>query len=355
MKTSAALALVVACSAGCGVACNGGEPASPQASATSAPATSAATASASASSAPTTPAPVVAPTPPDDAQRERLRADVATVSVHREPGSAGWEATQKFITARLTSLGYAPQLERFDGGGVNVLAERRGSTTAGRVILSAHYDHIRGCRGADDNASGVAVTLEAARQLRDVTAPRTLTLAFWDREEDGLEGSMFHAGEARKRGDDILVAFSLDSVGFASTAPNSQTLPAALEAILPDVFARARANQFRADFITALGDTDAQPSLTDFEAFGATLKQPAFGVPLPGLARLALSDAARSDHASFWLNGYSGVMVTDTANFRNPRYHCGGGPDDPSTLDYAFLARVSSLMIATTRAALFRP
>ncbi len=295
------------------------------------------------------------PARPDDAQRKRLEADVETIAIEREPGSKGWEATRKFIVDRLTSLGYAPHLETFDQTGANVLAERKGSTNAGRVILSAHYDHIRGCRGADDNASGVAVVLEAARQLREATPLRTLTLAFWDREEQGLEGSMFHAGEARKRGDDILVAFSLDSVGFASSAPNSQHLPSALGAIVPDVFERAKANEFRADFIAALGDVDAKTSLDTFETFGAAIDQKAFGVPLPGLARLALADAARSDHASFWLNGYSGVMVTDTANFRNPRYHCGGGPDDPNTLDYAFLNRVASVVISTTLAALFRP
>ena len=335
-----------------------GEAASPQTSASvassvaSIPSNPSASASAhpglAASSAPS------APAPPDDAQRTRLFDDVASVSIERYPGSKGWEATKKLLIDRLTTLGYTPRLETFDGG-VNVLAEQKGTTTSARVILSAHFDHIRGCRGADDNASGVAVVLEAARQLRDVVSPRTLTFAFWDREEDGLLGSMFHAGESRKRGDEILVALSLDSVGFASSAPNSQNLPGALEAILPAVFARAKANEFRADFITALGDSDAGPTLTAFEASGAALKQPAFGVPLPGLARLALADAARSDHASFWLNGYSGVMVTDTANFRNPRYHCGSGPDDPNTLDYDFLNRVASVVIATTRAAISMP
>lgn len=342
-----ALAIITAC----------GEPPAPTSTASVTPTspTIQSSASASAPTASTSAAPRVAPVAPDAAQKDRLRADVAAVSVERVPGSKGWQATQKLIVDRLTSLGFTPTLERFDGGGVNVLAEQKGTRNLPRVILSAHYDHIRGCRGADDNASGVAVVLEAARQLRGSSAPRTLTLAFWDREEDGLEGSMFHATQARGRGEEILVAISLDSVGFASSAPNSQELPGALEAMLPDVFARARENQFRADFIAALGDADAAPLLARFETFGATLSQPAFGVPLSGLARLALSDAARSDHASFWLQGYSGVMITDTANFRNPRYHCRGGSDDPDTLDHDFLNRVASVVVATTREALATP
>lgn len=45
-----------------------------------------------------------------------------------------------------------------------------------------------------------------------------------------------------------------------------------------------------------------------------------------------------SDHRSFWEYGYTAVMVTDTAFYRNPRYHT---PDDrPEMLDYARMAQV---------------
>ncbi|WP_336624005.1 M28 family peptidase [Nocardioides sp.] len=41
-----------------------------------------------------------------------------------------------------------------------------GGHQAGDVLLMAHLDTVRCSTGADDNASGVAVTLEVARQLR---------------------------------------------------------------------------------------------------------------------------------------------------------------------------------------------
>jgi hypothetical protein len=45
-----------------------------------------------------------------------------------------------------------------------------------------------------------------------------------------------------------------------------------------------------------------------------------------------------SDQWSFWRHGYDGIMITDTAVFRNPYYH---SPQDlPATLDYDRLARV---------------
>jgi hypothetical protein len=286
---------------------------------------------------------------PDAQRAERLREDVRAFSVVRPPGSPGWAKSRARIVERVESLGWRTTEERFEAGGVNVLAERAGTTKPDEVvILSAHYDHVPFCLGADDNASGVAAVLEAARFFRSRDVARTLRLGFWDREETGLEGSLFHASEAKRRGEKLRVAISLDGVGFASSQDGSQRFPPGVEALLPDVFERARKNSFRANFLTALGDTDALPSLEAFERAGESVGLLAFGVELGGLTRLALQDAARSDHASFWLHGYPGVLVTDTANFRNPRYHCGAGQDDPESLDYQFLERAASTVIGMT-------
>jgi hypothetical protein len=45
-----------------------------------------------------------------------------------------------------------------------------------------------------------------------------------------------------------------------------------------------------------------------------------------------------SDHLSYWRAGYPAVMITDTAFYRNPRYH--SERDTPDTLDYARMAQV---------------
>jgi len=50
----------------------------------------------------------------------------------------------------------------------------------------------------------------------------------------------------------------------------------------------------------------------------------------------------RADHASFWLQGYPGVLLSDSGEFRNPAYHCYNAVDTPETLDYGFLAKVTS-------------
>ena len=57
-------------------------------------------------------------------------------------------------------------------------------------------------------------------------------------------------------------------------------------------------------------------------------------------------DTRRSDHAPFWDAGYQALLVTDTANFRNPNYH--EPTDTIDTLDLPFATNVTKAMLATT-------
>jgi hypothetical protein len=98
--------------------------------------------------------------------------------------------------------GDAGYLQPFPGG-VNVVAMIPGEGIPDEyVVLGAHYDHLgtggcassdatdRICNGATDNATGVAVALEAARSLAAVEGPRrSVLVALWDAEEDDLLGS----------------------------------------------------------------------------------------------------------------------------------------------------------------------
>ena len=69
------------------------------------------------------------------------------------------------------------------------------------MIVGAHYDHVGSscptadpadtiCNGATDNAAGVAAVLSIGREIAKHGPPRrSVILALWDREEDGLLGS----------------------------------------------------------------------------------------------------------------------------------------------------------------------
>ena len=75
----------------------------------------------------------------------------------------------------------------------NVIGElpAEGKTNPELVMLGGHLDSWTGGTGATDNAAGCAVALEAIRILKAVNAkmPRTIRLALWTGEEEGLLGS----------------------------------------------------------------------------------------------------------------------------------------------------------------------
>jgi hypothetical protein len=68
--------------------------------------------------------------------------------------------------------------------------------SAGVIMLTAHFDDMPGsgiAPGADDNASGSATLLEAARLLVGHTLPRTVIIVWFTGEEQGLKGSAAYA------------------------------------------------------------------------------------------------------------------------------------------------------------------
>ncbi len=80
----------------------------------------------------------------------------------------------------------------------NLVAEIPGTDpNAGVVMLGAHFDTWHGSPNASDNTSGVAVALEAMRILKalGVTPRRTIRIALWSGEEQGLFGSRAYVRE----------------------------------------------------------------------------------------------------------------------------------------------------------------
>jgi len=74
----------------------------------------------------------------------------------------------------------------------NLLGEIAGTDPkAGVVMVGAHFDTWHGSPNASDNSSGVAVALEAMRILKTlgVKPKRTIRIALWSGEEQGLWGS----------------------------------------------------------------------------------------------------------------------------------------------------------------------
>ena len=85
-----------------------------------------------------------------------------------------------------------------DTSSFNVIAEIPGTDKADEIVmLGAHFDSWHGGTGATDNASGSAVMMEAMRILKQTGLPmrRTVRIALWGGEEQGLLGSRAYVTE----------------------------------------------------------------------------------------------------------------------------------------------------------------
>lgn len=271
-----------------------------------------------------------------------LMRDVTQVATARPPSSAHHDVVRDLCAERFAALGYT--VERFNyGTGVNILGVKPGlDPAAPRVLVSAHYDHVGTCPGADDNGSGVAGVLEAARVLATGRYDRTLVVACWDEEERGLIGSQAYARRAAAAREAIAVAYVFEMIGFRSSEPESQRLPTGLNLVFPRQATQIRENDNRGDFITLIANESARPAAAAMERAATALSLPSVSLFLtPAQTRSALyGDLQRSDHAPFWVADYPAIQITDTAEFRNPRYHCRGGQDTVDSLDPAFMRLV---------------
>jgi len=202
-------------------------------------------------------------------------------------------------------------------------------------IVGAHYDSVGGSPGADDDGSGVAGMLEIARLLSAQSFQPSIEFVGFSFEEDGLVGSRHMAAEAKAAGKDILGMFSLEMIGYTCDVPGCQTYPVPIPGA-PDV----------GNFIALVANTNSAPLLQTF-LDAASVSVP--GLPLQQLVVPdnggSVPDTRRSDHAPFWDQGYQALMVTDTANYRNPNYHHAS--DILGTLDLEFAADVADAALAT--------
>ncbi|HTH52066.1 MAG TPA: M28 family metallopeptidase [Pyrinomonadaceae bacterium] len=112
----------------------------------------------------------------------------------------------------------------------NVFAVLRGTTDPGRVyVVSGHYDSM--CTsptdakcdapGANDDASGTAVSLELARVMSKRKFDATIVFMTVPGEEQGLLGATYYANEAKKAQMNIEAMFTNDIVGGVTTQKNS--------------------------------------------------------------------------------------------------------------------------------------
>jgi len=223
-----------------------------------------------------------------------------------------------YIFNRFASYGldveYDPFVREIEGKGTytmrNVVATLpgKGPNSDQVYVICAHYDSFAGLQagwiwdwrilpapGADDNASGTAAVIEAARLLSEYDFNSTIKFIAFSGEELGMFGSKHYASAAAAFGEQIAGVINLDMIGYDP-------------------------NELDIDIVS---DEDSQWLGNAIYNTGQL-----YDVALI-VNRIINPQMYFSDHASFWKSGYSAVLVIEDEDKRSDEYSPGNhSPDD---------------------------
>lgn len=269
--------------------------------------------------------------------RTELVSDVQTLA--GEIGERNFEhyaeltAARDFIEGSFSAAGLRSRRDTYEIRGrefANIETEIPGARSD-IVLVGAHYDSVLGAPGANDNGSGVAALLALARRCAGKKSLRALRFVAFVNEEPpyfqtSQMGSLVYAARCKARGNEISAMLSLETIGYYSNAPRSQTYPfPGLGLLYPTA----------GNFIGFVGNVPSRSLVREAIAtFRGVARFPCEGAALPA----AVPGVGWSDQWAFWQHGYQGIMITDTALFRDPHYHSAS--DTPDKLDYDSMARV---------------
>ncbi len=253
--------------------------------------------------------------------RENLRAMIESLQdlVTRRTGTRGCDAAETFVLNYFLKQGLSASIQETAGAsGQAVVGELRGKNSPDDVvIICAHLDSTSPepdilAPGADDDASGTAAVMEAARILARHPTDYTVRFIAFTGEEQGLLGSRGYALEARSAEERILGVVNLDMIGYVDRMPEDL-----------DVFVNPAS-----------------------EWMGYRISEDAG--EYAGLSVRTVVDPSMvySDHASFWDNGYAALMAIEDEPLHNPYYHTIG--DTLDTLNLDFCTRATKAALATT-------
>jgi len=241
----------------------------------------------------------------------------------------------------MAGAGIAVDYHPWSAGGYsnrNVVAVITGAVRPDEIVMVvAHLDSLSPTQtrmtlapGADDNASGSAAALSMARIFSQYSFSRTLRLALFTGEEQGLLGSSVYAAEARARNDTIVAVINMDMIAW-NTPATSPTL---------DVHIRPETSAGYTDDLTLAG------VFTNVVA--------AYGLSDQLIPKIELSGISASDHASFWQQGYPAMLLIEDYALPdrdfNPHYHTVSDTLQHLDMDY-FTAFVKAALGAAAHLA----
>lgn len=262
---------------------------------------------------------------------ETLAAKIGERNVYQP---ANYRKAADYIRDFWRQLSLQVNFQIFDVGGIQCENISVDIGTAGDkddlIVVGAHYDSVYGSPGANDNASGVAAVLEISRTLLSASTKRVVRFVAFANEEPPFfktenMGSRRFAQEMAGRGEKVHAMLSIETIGYYTDEPNSQSYPPLFKLFYPSIgnFIGIAGNLKSRSLVKRVAQYFKRENNFPVEYISA----PVF---IPGIDW--------SDQASFWEFGYPAVMITDTAPYRYPEYHRAN--DLPEKLNYPAFSRV---------------
>ena len=277
----------------------------------------------------------------NDVSMDQIRAHLSALPAPRDT-PASQNAAIGYIVSQWQSYGYTvtqdPVLQS-----ANLILHIAGERAPERTfVVGAHFDSDEDSPGADDDGAAVAGLLEMARVLAGQHLASSLELVAFGAEEQGLVGSRQYARESRDALREISGMLSLEEIAYTCTRPGCQFVFPIIAGCLQIDHPVSNVGTF----IAGIGNDASSELLHAFQTAAARYV-PKLSVDTGQIAGLGgcLPDSRRSDHASFWDQDYPALLITDTANFRNPNYH--KTTDTIDTLDLTFATQVTRAALAT--------
>jgi Zn-dependent M28 family amino/carboxypeptidase len=235
--------------------------------------------------------------------------------------------TTYFQEFELNGLTYKNVICVFEPTKLNSIGEKNTQT----IVIGAHYDVCGMQEGADDNASGVVGLLELARLLKGQLFNYRIELVAYTLEEPPYfrtenMGSHVHAESLVDSNTDVYGMLSLEMIGYFVEEKKSQDYPLGFLKL----FYGTRGNYIT--LVNKFGKGKFSRKFTSKFKHSDVIRTKRFNGPK------ALPGVDFSDHLNYWKYGFSALMITDTAFYRNKNYHEQG--DVMEILDLPKMAKV---------------
>ncbi|XP_075732863.1 uncharacterized protein LOC119176702 isoform X2 [Rhipicephalus microplus] len=303
--------------------------------------------------------------------------EIARVRIFNEFFGYGLETHYQNFTGEL----YKDVMDKSQtASGVNIIGvlpgKRRRTAEDQLIVLGAHYDTFKRTKGVNDNGSGVAALLEAARVLTAHQCDLNYTVIFvaLDMEEIGCVGSYYFvhdfliSNELLRDGSKFQGAIIMDTILHYNDTMYSQDIPVDFQDASPMVVNAIMADSFRGNFLASMSRwrMDERLAMTFSRAWHrehkSNFRLHSLAIPLgpqPMAASLAKHiNFLRSDHVMFWYHSHpvyreslSAILLTDTGPFRGTMRECYHEVCDDITalndLNLHFLQKTTNSLVAT--------